>query len=215
MSTQTDVTDANGIYGFDNLAAGVYTVTVSASTLPAGLRQTFDLDGIVTANRATASLATGENRTDVDFGYQPAPPVLGSIGDFVWIDTNSDGIQDAGESGVAGIPVSLLDTNEVVLQTVVTDSNGQYLFSGLPAGNYRVSFDLFGQNASLSPANQGADDALDSDAGLDGRTGIITLDAGENDLTVDAGILSSTAIDPTAEPSAKTIFLPLVQSGRN
>jgi len=214
-ATQTDVTDANGIYGFSNLPAGVYTVTVNANTLPGGLRQTFDLDGIVSANRATASLTAGQNRTDVDFGYQPAPQLVGSIGNFVWFDSDSDGIQDPGEPGVADIPVTLLDTNNVVLQTVVTDANGQYLFIGLPAGNYIVSFDLFGQSGSLSPANQGTDDALDSDAGLDGRTGIITLTAGENNLTVDAGILSSTSLDPDVEPSAKTIFLPLVQSRGN
>jgi hypothetical protein len=211
--TQTTVTDANGIYGFSDLAAGVYTVTVSAGTLPSGLQQTFDLDGIVTANRATTSLAEGQNRTDVDFGYRPATQLVGSIGNFVWSDTDSDGIQDPGEPGVEGVTVTLFDSNGAILQTVVTDGNGQYLFIGLPAGNYTVSFDLFGQAATLSPANQGADDTIDSDAGLDGRTGIITLQAGENDLTVDAGILSSTDLDPSPEPSAldQKIFLPLIQ----
>jgi len=211
--TQTAVTDANGIYGFSDLAAGVYTVTVSAGTLPGGLQQTFDLDGIVTANRATASLAEGQNRTDVDFGYRLATQLVGSIGNFVWSDTDSDGIQDPGEPGVEGVTVTLFDSNGAILQTVVTDGNGLYLFIGLPAGNYTVSFDLFGQAATLSPANQGADDTIDSDAGLDGRTGIITLQAGENDLTVDAGILSSTDLDPSPEPSAldQKIFLPLIQ----
>ncbi len=111
---QTDVTDANGIYGFIDLLAGTYTVTVNSATLPAGLTQTFDLDGLATPNTATAPLAEGENRTDVDFGYQPAtPPLLGSIGDFVWQDTNGDGVQDAGEPGIANVTVTLTDGNGV------------------------------------------------------------------------------------------------------
>ena len=38
-----------------------------------------------------------------DFGYQPS----GVIGDFVWLDTNGDGIQDPGEPGIAGVIVRL------------------------------------------------------------------------------------------------------------
>jgi hypothetical protein len=59
-------TGANGIYLFNNLAAGTYTVQV---TRRSGYTQTFDLDGLLTANVATATLGAGENRRDVDFGY--------------------------------------------------------------------------------------------------------------------------------------------------
>ncbi len=66
----TQVTAGDGNYTFANLAAGTYTVEVVATTLPAGLAQTYDLDGLATAHRATLSLAAGESRTDVDFGYR-------------------------------------------------------------------------------------------------------------------------------------------------
>jgi hypothetical protein len=59
-------TGADGLYLFENLPAGNYTVQV---TRKAGYTQTFDLDGLLTPNVATASLALGENRRDVDFGY--------------------------------------------------------------------------------------------------------------------------------------------------
>jgi hypothetical protein len=49
-----------------NLPAGNYTVTTNVGT---GYTQTYDLDGISSRNRATASLAPGQNRLDVDFGY--------------------------------------------------------------------------------------------------------------------------------------------------
>ena len=37
----------------------------------------------------------------------PPPPV--TVGDFVWYDQNGDGIQNAGEPGIAGVTVNLLD----------------------------------------------------------------------------------------------------------
>lgn len=59
-------TGADGYYLFENLPGGNYTVQV---TRKAGYTQTFDLDGLLTPNVATASLALGEHRRDVDFGY--------------------------------------------------------------------------------------------------------------------------------------------------
>ncbi|HBL28691.1 MAG TPA: hypothetical protein DD490_17790, partial [Acidobacteria bacterium] len=64
----TTITGANGLYGFNHLAAGSYTVRVVSSTLPAGAVATYDLDGIGSAHTAAATLAGGEARTDVDFG---------------------------------------------------------------------------------------------------------------------------------------------------
>ncbi|NJN14004.1 MAG: hypothetical protein HC815_41485, partial [Richelia sp. RM1_1_1] len=63
-----------------------------------------------------------------------------SVGDRVWSDTNGDGIQDAGETGIAGVTVAIyrdidkdgvIDTNEPKLATQVTDVNGNYNFTGL------------------------------------------------------------------------------------
>src|SRR6185295_19046037 len=63
-------TNSSGNYLFTNLLAGSYSVTVDALTLPAGFVQTFDLDGVSTPNRASLTLAGGQTRTDVDFGYR-------------------------------------------------------------------------------------------------------------------------------------------------
>src|SRR5437588_298258 len=74
----------------------------------------------------------------VDFGYYR--PV--SIGDFVWVDTNGNGIQDFGEPGINGVTVHLSGTTgsggSVSLDTV-TAGNGGYLFSGLAPGTYTLS----------------------------------------------------------------------------
>lgn len=60
-----------GYYTFSNLAAGTYTVEVVP---PAGLTQTYDLDGLGTANAAARALAAGERADNVDFGYAPPLP---------------------------------------------------------------------------------------------------------------------------------------------
>ncbi len=64
----------------------------------------------------------------------------GSIGDFVWLDLNEDGIQDSGEPGIDGIVVQLTnDTGSTSITT--TGLGGHYQFSDLPAGVYTVTLD--------------------------------------------------------------------------
>ena len=69
-------------------------------------------------------------------GFEPIPPVLGSIGDSVWLDADGDGVLSAGESGIEGIEVTLVGQNGPV--TATTDAAGTYTFSGLPLGAYDV-----------------------------------------------------------------------------
>ena len=71
-------TGADGLYLFENLPAGEYTITVDVSTvtdgIPAGktvadLVQNFDYDGLGTANKSTYNLGSGEHNREQDFGY--------------------------------------------------------------------------------------------------------------------------------------------------
>ena len=132
----TTVTAGDGTYTFDNLAAGDYSVRVVSGTLPAGYTPTFDFDGVGTPHVATFTLATSEDRTDIDFGYEP--PANASVGDRVWKDDNGDGVQDPGESGINGVTVQLLDSGNNVVATTVTAGDGNYTFSNLAAGTYSV-----------------------------------------------------------------------------
>ena len=115
------------------------------------------------------------------------------IGNYVWIDTNGDGIQDPTESGIAGVTVNLFDDLGNLIATTTTDANGAYLFSNIPSGDYYVEFD--GSTSSLGPdydftgTNMG-DGTNDSDAGVNGQTAIFSFDAsGGSDLTIDAGLV--------------------------
>lgn len=124
------------------------------------------------------------------------------FGDFVWSDLNANGIQDGGEPGLAGVSVSLF-RNGSVIATTTTNASGVYLFD-IGTNNSSDSFFLqFGLLAGFqfSPADQGGDDALDSDV-IDASTGLtatiqgFTLPSGSPLLTVDVGMFQRTVAEP-------------------
>jgi hypothetical protein len=61
-----------------------------------------------------------------------------TISGRVFNDANRSGRQDRGEGGLTGLSVQLLGTDGNTLQTTTTNSQGQYSFTGLDLGNYRV-----------------------------------------------------------------------------
>ncbi|HEY4284368.1 MAG TPA: SdrD B-like domain-containing protein, partial [Chthoniobacterales bacterium] len=71
------------------------------------------------------------------------PGCQGTIGDFVWQDTNGNGCQDAGEPGIQGVQVDLFSgcgAGKTFVTSQTTDANGHYLFNNLCAGNYTICF---------------------------------------------------------------------------
>ena len=163
-----------------------------AGTIPAQISNTATIAapaGFTDANSANNSA------TDSDSVTIPVTPIVrGSIGDRVWEDMNFNGSQDAGEAGVAGVTVRLLDAgSNAVMASTTTNASGNYLFNNLNAGNYKVEvvkpagYFVTKQNASA--------DGVDSDIGsADGRTAAISLATGENNTTVDAGLYATASI---------------------
>jgi serine-aspartate repeat-containing protein C/D/E len=115
-----------------------------------------------------------------------APPVA-SLGDRVWKDDNSNGIQDAGETGIAGATVTLTKPDNSTVSTT-TDANGIYSFTNLAPGTYKVTFTTPAGYIPSMPNNELADDANDSDP-VDGVVSGITLVGGQNDPTIDAAFI--------------------------
>jgi hypothetical protein len=79
---------------------------------------------------ATVTVSAGAT-ADADFGYYRDPATMG---DFVWLDLNDDGIQDANEPGIGGVPVTLTITypnGKIVTVVAETDVNGKYSFGAL------------------------------------------------------------------------------------
>ena len=56
----------------------------------------------------------------------------------MWNDANGDGVQDAGEAGINGVTVELLDSANNVIATTTTSGDGNYTFGNLDAGTYTV-----------------------------------------------------------------------------
>ncbi|MEY2893202.1 MAG: hypothetical protein RJA98_3110, partial [Pseudomonadota bacterium] len=118
------------------------------------------------------------------------------IGDRIWEDSNANGVQDAGELGIAGATVQLKDTNGNVLSTVTTDINGNYHFTVAP-GTYAVNvLPLAGYQ--LSPTNVGGDDATDSDLDVGdtapGYSALVTVAAGDINHTIDGGFYRTASL---------------------
>jgi len=148
------------------------------------------VDDVDAAGHIGATFITpdsGQNNHDYDLGVKE--PVRSSLGDYVWWDVDDDGVQDAGEPGIADVTVTLKNASGSTVATTTTDSNGGYSFNDLFPGDYRVVFTLPSSDWSFSPQNQGGDDARDSDADPNtGETDLITLSPGEDDDSVDAGM---------------------------
>ncbi len=122
----------------------------------------------------------------------PTPTRTGTaiIGDRVWRDTNSNGVQDIGERGIPGLPVELLlgCSGSTVLATKSTNANGDYLFTNLPDDQYRLHV-IAPAGSIFSPQDAIADDDYDSDVDSLGFSGCITVGVAEENYRIDAGLL--------------------------
>jgi hypothetical protein len=105
-----------------------YTVTLNSNATPIGyIRTRFNSSG-------GNVLGTG-GIIDVKFGYVLPSTISGAV----FIDTNEDGIRDAGETTVfTGATITLSGTSGtggVVTRTVTTGNSGTFLITGLPTSN--------------------------------------------------------------------------------
>ncbi|MBL7766589.1 MAG: hypothetical protein JNJ58_10875, partial [Chitinophagaceae bacterium] len=202
----TTTTDALGNYVFTNLDDGTYVV--GFSNLPAGFSispKDADSQGLNgeqnsdvntgTQQTDVITLGVGEDKMSVDMGLVP-PAGMASLGNAVWYDLNNDGIQTAGEPGVQGVSVTLYDNTNTAIATTTTDGNGEYSFVGLAPGTYSIGFGNLPDGYSFTAQNsdaQGINGSANSDADvLTGLTASVTLNAGDNNQNVDAGVVSTT-----------------------
>lgn len=72
------------------------------------------------------------------------------IGNRVWRDNNSNGVQDPGEPAIAGVQVRLFNASNVVVGTAVTDANGEYYFVGSTAADGNTGDSIGQVNGGIS-----------------------------------------------------------------
>ena len=198
--TLSQSTDVNGNYLFQNLKPGSYKLTFGA---PGGYEATYVNQGTeATDNNADPAngnmttfeiLESGEVNLTYDAGfYAPA-----EIGNFVWDDTNGNGIQDNGEPGISNVEITLTGTTgdgTSITLTEFTGINGQYLFDNLKPGSYKLTFTSPSGFKSIYQ-NQGTDITIDSDVDPNTEMTIFeVLESGESNLTYDAGYYAPASI---------------------
>lgn len=198
----TITTGASGSYSFDNLLPGTYQVRV---TTPVGTVLTAtdvpsddDIDSDATRITPTTGVMTtvvaksGDQVANLDAGvYEPV-----TLGDRVWVDSNGDGVQTAGELGLAGVTVTLLkpDNSAVsqdalgnVVAPQLTTGTGSYSFPNLPPGKYKIGIGLPG-GYLIAQLGAGSDPTQDSDIDpTTMRSDEITIASGETNNDIDAG----------------------------
>ena len=137
---------------------------------------------------------------DCQIRTEPIAQTQFLLGNRVWEDKNQNGLQDPREEGIGGICVNLLDPNGIQLQQTTTDSNGYYGFNVDP-GRYIIEIEKPSW-LELAPENVG-DESMDSDVDpASGRTNPIDV-SNASLLFWDAGMVPSSTVTPTPDPSAK------------
>ena len=135
----TEVTDATGMYCFENLRPGTYGV---GEIQPDGYFDGLDTPGTAGGMAMNpgdmitgAVLTAGMHATEYNFGEIPPAKLCG----YVYVDYNNNGVREASEEGISGVTVYLKDANgNPTGATEVTDATGKYCFENLRPGTYGV-----------------------------------------------------------------------------
>lgn len=149
----------------------------------------------------------------IDAGVYVPPSV--SVGDYVWLDADRDGIQDADEDGIGGVVLVLTGPGGAPVTDVwgdpvgptTTDGTGWYSFDDLPplplGEHYTVTIDRTASGSALAGLSstlpgQGEDGTVDSSS--DFAVSRDLVDDGDRDDTLDFGFVRP--VPPVTSPAA-------------
>jgi len=204
---ETTLTDENGDYWFMNLRPGDYTVR---EYTPEGLLDGDEHIGQIDGQADLTARITGRDDDEiapgVTLGYDEISGIAltsgqkgehydfcehepAKISGFVYHDRDNDGAKEAGEEGIAGVTMTLIDMDTgSAVATTATDATGMYMFGDLLAGRYKVQ-----EGDPGAPWLDGIDTAgtlLRDGALLTGATNSDVGAAMEPDMIVDVDLLN-------------------------
>ena len=199
----TTVTGQDGNYRFDNVVTGDYYIQFTAIEGLFTQSTTTSIDplnndisnenGMLT----TSCFDVAINQVSNISGGFFAP---GVIGDFVWNDTNANGLQDEGEEGINGVLVQLTDSDGALVGiamtgfSMTTERDGHYMFNNVIPGDYYLSFSLPANTAYTQVVASSPDQNSDVTGGNGvGTTDLITVASGETNFDIDAGLVVATS----------------------
>ena len=131
-------TNADGTFLFDNLIPGTYDVV---ETQPGGI---FSYDGPDYAGTAGGTvgndyvqdIALGSGTTGTNYRFTELIAV--TLSGIAFEDIDGDGVQDAGEDGIPGANLELLDENGDPVFSATSTAGGAWSFTNLHPGVYSV-----------------------------------------------------------------------------
>jgi SdrD B-like domain len=191
---------------------------ITTADAAANANDTRDSDATLLTNTTTAIVNVNTDVTDHDYDIGFTPTV--SVGSTIFIDKNNNGLKDVGDNGISGVTVKLYAANGttpifgpdgVTQLTTVTDANGNYIFTGLPAGTYVIgvipsaTYPVNSTNSTTKPAGDNQTDDNDDGtqpggAGTEVKSGPIVLTVGAEPLqAVETGI-GNAGTTTTPEP---------------
>lgn len=127
-----------------------------------------------------------------------------SVGDYVWLDANRDGIQDSDEDGIPGVTLTLTGPDGAPVTTIggqpvgptVTGADGDYTFANLPllpvGTHYTVTIDADASATALdglASTKEGVGDDRAADSSTDSAESIDLTINGARDSTLDFGFI--------------------------
>lgn len=190
----TTTSDADGNYRFDGVPPGIYYLfftpySTYAPTLPNQGIQANNSDLKFNNETPPFELAINESIYNVDGGFYQT----GSIGNFVWLDNNNNGVQDNGENGMDEVRVELLNGEGEVVAATTTNPDGSYAFTNLPPGEYSIGV-VPPSGYGIGPYKATLDGSADSDIDpVTGQSETLFLISGQAIENIDAALSTDCA----------------------
>ncbi len=210
VTTDHPITGEPGYYIFEGVWPSTYTANFPIQ-LESGLALTIPYQG--SGNNSVANPETGMSNPfavedgdildNIDAGYVSDEPSVGMISGYVWIDENANGLIDSGEPFIDGITITLMDQNEIIIATTVTQINpnsghpGYYEFGGLTDGSYFIAFPRFALGREgLTVPNVGGNEEINSNPVQNtGLSEVILITVEDSEFTyINAGYLLSSSM---------------------
>jgi hypothetical protein len=190
----------------DNVATGIkvtqpdggvaFKVEYTTGGTIGNLRQYLEANNFGSTASASINFTAPANVQVAIGTFLPRVPMR--LGDYVWSDTNKNGVQENNENAVGGVLMTLTGTEttsgRAISQNILTDGDHGYLFGALLPGTYTVSlvppagFDLTGRFRKTTSTTD-VDTDFDSDFRQGIRQATATLAGGVDNMALDAGLI--------------------------